>query len=58
LIIELDGGYHQLPLQQFNDAERTEWLQSKGYKVIRFTNDDLFSNIDGVLNTIEENLYE
>ena len=47
-----------MPLQQFNDAERTEWLQSKGYKVIRFTNDDLFSNIGGVLNTIEENLYE
>jgi 5-methyltetrahydrofolate--homocysteine methyltransferase len=58
LIIELDGGYHQMQQQQLNDADRTEWLQSRGYKVIRFTNDDLFSNINGVLTTIEENLYE
>ena len=27
LIIEIDGGYHQLPTQQVSDAERTEWLE-------------------------------
>ena len=30
LIIELDGGYHQLPEQQINDELRTEWLEKHG----------------------------
>ena len=38
LILEIDGGYHQLPDQQISDEERTQWLEAKGYKVIRFTN--------------------
>ncbi|MBR5634051.1 MAG: endonuclease domain-containing protein, partial [Prevotella sp.] len=58
LIVELDGGYHQLPQQQTNDAERTKWLENKGYKIIRFTNEELFENIDGVLEKIKEKLYE
>ena len=58
LIIELDGGYHLLPEQTASDELRSEWLQSKGYRVIRFTNEELFSNIDKVLETIKDNLYE
>ena len=58
LIVELDGGYHQLPQQQTNDAERTKWLENKGYKIIRFTNEELFENIDEVLEKIKEKLYE
>ena len=58
LIIELDGGYHLLPEQKTSDELRSEWLQSKGYRVIRFTNEELFSNIDKVLETIKDNLYE
>ena len=57
LIVELDGGYHQLPQQQMSDSQRTEWLGSKGYRVLRFTNEDLFNNIEGALRLIEENLY-
>ncbi len=57
LIVELDGRHHQLPQQQANDAQRTEWLESKGYRVIRFTNEEVFGNINKVLETIEENLY-
>lgn len=56
LIIELDGGYHSLPQQQISDEERTVRLNSLGYKVIRFTNDDVIGNIDGVLNIIKQNL--
>ena len=41
LIIEIDGGYHQLPEQQMSDEQRTEWLQSRGYKVLRFTNEEI-----------------
>jgi guanylate kinase len=58
LIIELDGGYHHTTEQQMNDRQRTEWLESKGYRVIRFTNEELFGNINNVLETIKEELYE
>ena len=52
LIIEIDGKYHQLPEQQITDAERTDWLESKGFKVIRFKNEQIVADIDKVLNTI------
>jgi len=58
LIIELDGGYHQILQQQVEDAQRTEWLESKGYRVLRFTNEDLFGGIDRVLDKINDWLYE
>ena len=57
LAIELDGGYHRLDSQQISDTQRTQWLETKGFRVIRFTNQELFNNIDKVLETIEENLY-
>ena len=57
LIVELDGGYHQLAPQQISDAQRTQWLETMGYRVIRFPNQELFNNIQKVLETIEENLY-
>ena len=53
LIIELDGGYHQLPDQLVSDQERTEWLEAKGFKVIRFSNADITSNTDKVLTAIK-----
>ena len=58
LVIELDGGYHQIPKQQVEDAQRTEWLESKGYRVLRFTNEELFGGIDRVLDKIKDYLYE
>ncbi len=57
LIIELDGKYHQSPEQQESDTERTAWLEKNGYRVLRFTNEELFRNINKVLDTINENLY-
>ena len=56
LIVELDGGYHQLEQQQISDEQRTEWLESRGFRVIRFTNEELFNNVDRVLDTIKENI--
>lgn len=58
LIVELDGGYHQLEQQQISDEQRTEWLESRGFRVLRFTNEELFNNVDKVLETIKDNLYE
>jgi very-short-patch-repair endonuclease len=56
LIIELDGSQH---LEQTGyDAERTEFLQSKGYKLLRFWNNEVSNNTDAVLGVIWENLPE
>jgi len=50
LIIELDGSQH-LEQQEY-DEERTKFLNSLGYKVIRFWNNDVMNNIDGVILAI------
>jgi very-short-patch-repair endonuclease len=46
IIIEIDGGQHSVSA---TDAERTNILQTAGYRVLRFWNNDVLSNIDGVL---------
>ena len=48
LIVEIDGGQHS----EERDAARTAFLQSKGYRVIRFWNNEVLENIDGVLQSI------
>jgi len=52
LIIEIDGGQHNLESERQKDNYRTEWLESEGYKVIRFWNNDVLTNIDGVIAQI------
>ena len=48
LIIELDGGQHTPE----TDAARTRFLESQGYRVLRFWNNDVADNCDGVIATI------
>ena len=48
IIIELDGGQHNIPENIEADNLRTEFLESKGFKVIRFWNKDINLNIGGV----------
>jgi very-short-patch-repair endonuclease len=50
LVVELDGSQHADA--ETYDADRTSALESAGYRVIRFWNNDLTSNMDGVLETI------
>ena len=50
LIIELDGSQH-LEQQEY-DKERTKYLESKGYRVIRFWNNDVMNNLESVLTAI------
>jgi 5-methyltetrahydrofolate--homocysteine methyltransferase len=52
LIIEVDGLIHQLPENTASDAERTAWLEEQGYKVIRFTNDEVLFRLHEVLESI------
>jgi very-short-patch-repair endonuclease len=56
LVIELDGDAHFSPNSDMNDDKRTEFLQKQGLKVIRFENDELKDNLDGVLETINRYL--
>ena len=50
LIIELDGGQHAE--QTVYDAERDAWLRDRGFSVLRFWNNDVLQNLNGVKDTI------
>jgi very-short-patch-repair endonuclease len=54
LVIELDGGQHDT--QRAADARRTRFIEGHGYRVLRFWNNDVLGNIDGVLSEIQSAL--
>lgn len=56
LIIEVDGEYHNSQEQKEEDALRSARLQSKGYRVMRFTNEQILNDIDHVITSIEREL--
>ena len=56
LVVELDGGYHSDPEQQELDRQRTNFLQSKGFSVLRFTNEEVLGNTDETLTIISNAL--
>jgi very-short-patch-repair endonuclease len=45
--VEVDGGQHGDDVK--SDEVRTRWLQARGYRVVRYWNNDVLGNIDGVL---------
>src|SRR5689334_20531163 len=51
LIIELDGGQHAE--HQAADEKRTEFLISEGYRVLRFWNNEVMGNLDGILEVLK-----
>jgi len=53
LIVEVDGGQH---CESEADERRTAWLESLGYRVLRFWNNEVLENIDGVLMRITQAL--
>ena len=50
LIIELDGGHHQQQMEY--DQQRTDWLNSQDYTVLRFWNHDVLQQIEVVLERV------
>ena len=56
LIVEIDGGYHFTDEQQKEDEIRTEWLESEGYKVVRFTNEQVLFDTDNTINKLKVSL--
>jgi len=57
LIIEVDGSQHGRDDLRKRDEGRTRWLEAEGYRVIRFWNNDLTTNMDGVLEAIYAAIY-
>ena len=57
LVVELDGSQHGIDENIARDAGRTGWLEAAGYRVIRFWNNDLINNMDGVLESIRVALH-
>jgi very-short-patch-repair endonuclease len=56
LVIEVDGDSHVDADQVVKDRQREQYLQSLGLRVIRYINDDILKNLDGVLEDLAERL--
>lgn len=54
LVVELDGGQHTE--QVGSDTARTVWLETQGFRVLRFWNNDVLSEIEAVKEAIKEAL--
>jgi len=52
LVIELDGSQHADDAHVLSDARRTRWLESRGYKMLRFWNGDVMKTPEVVIETI------
>jgi len=56
LIVEIDGGQHNEKEAREKDEERTAWLEERGYRVLRFWNNDVLMNTEGVVERIRKAL--
>ena len=56
VIIEIDGGQHNETENIIADENRTKYLENKGYKVIRFWNNEVYENVEGVIKKIEQEI--
>lgn len=54
IVIELDGGQHAI--RKDSDKKRDAWLKAEGFEVLRFWNNDLFENLEGILEVIRKTL--
>ena len=56
LVIEVDGAYHSEPKQMRDDIVRTSALEKSGFKVIRFSNEEVLYNTQDTLNKIKQHI--
>ncbi len=52
IIVEIDGGTHSTEDELRRDAARTFYLEAQGFDVFRVTNQDIYDNLVGVLNSL------
>ncbi|MET4389367.1 very-short-patch-repair endonuclease [Bradyrhizobium sp. F1.4.3] len=57
LILEIDGGHHNEDDVAKRDLERQRWLESEGYRVVRFWNSEITGDLTAVLERIYVELY-
>ncbi len=58
LVVEVDGGYHYFGNQIISDEIRTKYLESQGFTVIRFDNNEVLQDIEGVIAKIKHKMEE
>ena len=58
IIIEIDGGQHNENDNIVQDKQRSFYLENNGYKVLRFWNNDVLNNIEGVLEVIRREVFK
>jgi very-short-patch-repair endonuclease len=58
MIVEVDGATHSTDEEIARDAARSAALAAQGFDILRFTNEDVYGNLDGVLETIRVRLIE
>ena len=51
-IIEVDGDVHGLPSQKEKDQQREKYLTGLGFKILRYTNEQILKNLEGVLQDL------
>ncbi|MEN6623499.1 MAG: endonuclease domain-containing protein [Smithella sp.] len=56
LIVEIDGGQYYNNYGMKKDCERNKYLQTLGFTILRFSDIDVLTNIDGVIERIHEHL--
>lgn len=56
LIIEIDGGQHYSEQGRRKDRDRDDYLSRLGFKILRFSDSEVFKNVEGVLQRIYEHL--
>ena len=56
LIVEIDGGYHDIDEQKIHDAVRAQWLAENGFSMLRLTNEEVLNDIDHAVGKISAEL--
>ena len=52
LVVEVDGGHHDQAAVRVEDTARTLWIERNGYRVLRFWNNEVLGNLEGVLERV------
>ena len=56
LVVELDGGQHNDPKAQARDVKRQKQIENYGYRVLRFWNNEVDTNFEGVIDRVRDHL--
>jgi very-short-patch-repair endonuclease len=56
LVVEIDGATHGEPEEIAYDARRTAFLETQGYRVVRFTNEEVYGDLGPILDEILKQL--